>query len=196
MRRVSLLTSVLAALLGMTSASGAQTATGQITGTVTDATGALMAGARSRSRRTTDRLARETTTSDRGDLLRSAAPCRRVPGHRRKRRASRSADPLGRSRSTSTRSCASTCCSMPGTSPRPSKCRRRAWRSTPRAPASGHTITEKQVTELPLNGRNFLQLLFLGAGAVETDGEQGGMRQGAGNAISIIGCPADVEQLS
>ena len=51
----------------------------------------------------------------------------------------------------------------------------------------GHTITEKQVTELPLNGRNFLQLLFLGAGAVETSGEQGGMRQGVGNAISIMG---------
>ena len=51
----------------------------------------------------------------------------------------------------------------------------------------GQVITEKQVTELPLNGRNFLQLLFLGNGAVETDGEQGGMRQGAGNAISING---------
>ena len=51
----------------------------------------------------------------------------------------------------------------------------------------GQTITEKQVTELPLNGRNFLQLLFLGAGAVETGGEQGAMRQGVGNAISIMG---------
>ena len=51
----------------------------------------------------------------------------------------------------------------------------------------GHTITEKQVTDLPLNGRNFLQLLFLGAGAVETGGEQGAMRQGVGNAISIMG---------
>ena len=51
----------------------------------------------------------------------------------------------------------------------------------------GQTITEKQVTELPLNGRNFLQLLFLGAGAVETGGEQAGMRQGVGNAISIMG---------
>ena len=51
----------------------------------------------------------------------------------------------------------------------------------------GQVITTKQVTELPLNGRNFLQLLFLGAGAVETDGEQGSMRQGAGNAISING---------
>ena len=43
------------------------------------------------------------------------------------------------------------------------------------------------MTDLPLNGRNFLQLLFLGAGAVMTDGEQGGMRQGVGSAISIMG---------
>lgn len=53
--------------------------------------------------------------------------------------------------------------------------------------AIGQVISQKQVTQLPLNGRNFLQLLFLGAGAVETGGEQGSMRQGAGNAISING---------
>jgi hypothetical protein len=51
----------------------------------------------------------------------------------------------------------------------------------------GQVVTTKQVTDLPLNGRNFLQLLFLGAGAVETSGEQGAMRQGVGNAISING---------
>ena len=49
------------------------------------------------------------------------------------------------------------------------------------------TVTQKQVDQLPLNGRNFLSLLFIGAGAVETNGEQGTMRQGAGNAISING---------
>ena len=49
------------------------------------------------------------------------------------------------------------------------------------------TLTERQITELPLNGRNFLSLLFLQAGAVETTGEQGAMRQGVGNAISLQG---------
>jgi hypothetical protein len=51
----------------------------------------------------------------------------------------------------------------------------------------GQVISEKQVTDLPLNGRNFIQLLFLGAGAVMTNGEQGDMRQGVGSAISIMG---------
>jgi hypothetical protein len=51
----------------------------------------------------------------------------------------------------------------------------------------GQTLTEKQITELPLNGRNFLSLVFLNAGAVQTTGEQGTMRQGVGEAISIQG---------
>ena len=49
------------------------------------------------------------------------------------------------------------------------------------------TVTQEQVNELPLNGRNFLSLLFIGAGAVQTNGEMGQMRQGEGNAISING---------
>ena len=51
----------------------------------------------------------------------------------------------------------------------------------------GQVITTKQITDLPLNGRNFLSLLYLNAGAVQTTGEQGGMRQGVGNAISLQG---------
>ncbi len=51
----------------------------------------------------------------------------------------------------------------------------------------GQSVNQKQVTELPLDGRNFLDLLFLGNGAVTLGGEQGQMRQGQGDAISING---------
>ena len=53
--------------------------------------------------------------------------------------------------------------------------------------AISQLVSEKQVTDLPLNGRNFQQLLFIGAGAVQTGGEQGTMRAGQGAAISING---------
>jgi hypothetical protein len=49
------------------------------------------------------------------------------------------------------------------------------------------TVSEQQVSDLPLNGRNFVDLLFVGAGAVQTTGEMGQMRSGEGNAISIDG---------
>lgn len=49
------------------------------------------------------------------------------------------------------------------------------------------TVTPRQMSELPLNGRNFTDLLFVGAGAVQTMGEQGQMRQSEGDAISING---------
>ncbi len=48
-------------------------------------------------------------------------------------------------------------------------------------------ISQQQVESLPLNGRNFMQLLLVGAGAVTVGGEQGTMRQGQGNAISVNG---------
>ena len=48
-------------------------------------------------------------------------------------------------------------------------------------------ISQQQVEDLPLNGRNFMQLLLVGAGAVTVGGEQGTMRQGQGNAISVNG---------
>jgi len=53
--------------------------------------------------------------------------------------------------------------------------------------AISQIVTTKQVDELPLNGRNFLSLLFITPGAVMTGGEQNVFRQGQGNAISING---------
>jgi hypothetical protein len=48
-------------------------------------------------------------------------------------------------------------------------------------------VSEKQMSQLPINGRNFTSLLFVGAGAVQTVGEQGQMRSNEGDAISING---------
>jgi Carboxypeptidase regulatory-like domain/TonB dependent receptor len=53
--------------------------------------------------------------------------------------------------------------------------------------AVSQLVSEKQVADLPLNGRQFQQLLFIGAGAVQTGGEQGSMRSGQGAAVSING---------
>ena len=52
--------------------------------------------------------------------------------------------------------------------------------------AISQLVSAQQVTDLPLNGRNFVDLLFIGAGAVETGGEQSG-HPGAGFAVSING---------
>ena len=53
--------------------------------------------------------------------------------------------------------------------------------------ALSQEMSGDQVAALPLNGRDFMQLLLVGAGAVTVGGEQGTMRQGEGNAVSING---------
>ena len=53
--------------------------------------------------------------------------------------------------------------------------------------AVSQLMSQHQVEQLPLSGRNFMQLLTVTAGAVTTGGEQGTMRQGMGNAVSING---------
>jgi hypothetical protein len=49
------------------------------------------------------------------------------------------------------------------------------------------TVSRTQVDDLPLNGRNFMDLIFVGGGAVQTLGEQAAFRSGADAAISING---------
>ena len=49
------------------------------------------------------------------------------------------------------------------------------------------TVTQTQMAQLPLQNRNFIGLLFITAGAVQTVGEQGSFRQNEGNAISVDG---------
>jgi hypothetical protein len=53
--------------------------------------------------------------------------------------------------------------------------------------ALSQEMSQQQVEQLPLNGRNFMQLLLVTAGAVTVGGEQGSIRMGEGNAMSING---------
>ena len=186
MRRSPLLTlAVLAAFLSMISSAAAQTATGQITGTVRDATGAVMSGVKVVVTNQQTGLTRETKTGSNGDYVLPLLPAGiySVTGE-----------------STGFKTAIHTDVGLtvdqiqrldmqlaPGNVTETVEVLSNALALDTGSASVGHTITERQVTELPLNGRNFLQLLFLGAGAVEIGGEQGAMRQGVGNAISIMG---------
>jgi hypothetical protein len=184
-RRAVLFCSVFAILVCTAGRSWGQTATGQITGTVTDASGALVSGAKIKITSTQTGLSREATTDGRGAYSVPLLPVSIYLVTAEKdgfKLAASSANELKvdqvlRVDLTMELGNLSETVEVKG----------RALAIDSETAAIGQVITERQVTELPLNGRNFLQLLFLGNGAVETDGEQGGMRQGAGNAISING---------
>lgn len=53
--------------------------------------------------------------------------------------------------------------------------------------AIGQVVTGEEIVALPLNGRNFTQLLLLNSGAVSNSGEQGSLRANEGNALTIQG---------
>jgi hypothetical protein len=53
--------------------------------------------------------------------------------------------------------------------------------------AVGQLVTGEEIVDLPLNGRNFTQLLLLNSGAVSNSGEQGQFRANEGNALTIQG---------
>ncbi|PYV93806.1 MAG: hypothetical protein DMG05_00230 [Acidobacteria bacterium] len=185
MRKVAILSAVLASLLAMAGTLRAQTATGQITGTVKDTSGAVMAGAKVTLTNPQTNQTRETTTSAAGDYVFPLLPVGvySVTAEQQGFRASKRSDitlnvaqiiridlELAVGEVTQTIDVQATTAAIDS-----------------ETAAVGATVTQRQVTELPLNGRNFLQLLFLGNGAVQTSGEQGIMRQGAGDAISING---------
>ena len=55
----------------------------------------------------------------------------------------------------------------------------------------GQVLSADQITDMPLQGRQFTDLLFLTPGAVASSGEQGQYRFNEGNAISIGGGNSD-----
>src|SRR5918995_6024462 len=176
---------IAAALISITATASAQTATGQITGTVRDASGAVTTGVKVVVTNQQTGLTRETKTSDNGDYVIPLLPVGSYvvsAEHAGFKVAVHSDVPL-----TVDQVQRVDMVLEPGAITETVEVQSNALALDTGSASVGHTITEKQVTELPLNGRNFLQLLFLGAGAVEAGGEQGAMRQGVGNAISIMG---------
>jgi hypothetical protein len=185
MKYAALLTAVLALLPGSAIPVSAQTATGQITGTVRDASGGVISQAKVTVANDRTGFTRQGTTNESGAYTFALLPVgtysvtAEAAGFQPAKRADINLNvdqvaridldlTVGSTKETVTVE-ASTLAVETETS------------------TVGQVVNERQVTQLPLNGRNFLQLLFLGAGAVTTNGEQGSMRQGAGDAISING---------
>ncbi len=184
-RVVVMFISLFALMFGATGAAMAQTATGQITGLVKDASGAVLAKARVKVSSALTGLTRETTTNEEGIYVFPLLPVgvysvtvEQQGFHAaRKANVSINVDQIVRADFDLTVGDISAVVEVESG----------AVALDSETASIGQIVSQRQVTQLPLNGRNFLQLLFLGAGAVETNGEQGGMRQGAGNAISING---------
>jgi outer membrane receptor protein involved in Fe transport len=185
MRRALSLLAALSLVLGTASTLHAQTATGQITGTVTDTSGAVMSKVKVTVTNQQTGLTRESTTNDLGAYTVPLLPVGEymVTAEQAGFKLAVNSgiqlnvDQVQRIDLQLAAGDLSETVEVTANST-----------AIDSATASiGQVISEKQVTELPLNGRNFIQLLFLGAGAVEAAGEQAAMRQGVGNAISIMG---------
>jgi hypothetical protein len=184
-RFVGTLIALFALVFGATGIAMAQTATGQITGLVRDANGAVLARARVKVDSALTGMTRETTTNEEGVYVFPLLPVGvyavtvEHPGFRAARKANVSinVDQIVRADFDLTVGDVSAVVEVESG----------AVALDSETASIGQIVSQRQVTQLPLNGRNFLQLLFLSAGAVETNGEQGTMRQGAGNAISING---------
>ena len=175
----------LLTLLTLSNTARAQTATGQITGTVKDTSGAVVPGATITVHSDLTGLTRTATTNASGDYSFALLPTgvysvsAELTGFSVAKQSSirLNVDQVARIDLTLAVGAATETVEVKAAT---------AALDTETA-SVGQVISEKQITDLPLNGRNFLSLLFLGAGAVQTDGEQGSMRQGVGSAISLMG---------
>ncbi len=160
-------------------------ATGTILGTVTDSTGAILPNVKVTVTNTATNVPFTTVTSSSGDYF---APSL-IPGTY-----SVSAVAKGFQKSTTTGFTLTVDQKMrvnlalkPGQVTETLTVTAQAVALDTDSEALSQLVSQQQVEQLPLNGRNFMQLLLLGSGAVTVGGEQGTMRQGQGNAVSING---------
>jgi hypothetical protein len=169
----------------MAGTSRAQTATGQITGTVNDANGAALAKVKITVLNQLTNQSRETTTNESGTYTLPLLPVgtysvtAELQGFRAAKRSNIQLNVAQVTRIDFDM--------VVGDVTAVVEIQSSAVALDTETASIGQIVTQRQVTQLPLNGRNFLQLLQLNGGTVETTGEQGTMRQGAGNAISING---------
>jgi hypothetical protein len=185
MRKTFRLFTLLVALWGLTSLVQAQTATGQITGTVKDSSGAVLANAKVTVTNEATNFSRETTTTEAGTYVFPLLPVGSYT-------VTVTQQGFNTSKQTGVPLTVDKIVRVDfdlkvGDVSATVDVQAAAITLDTETASMGQTITQKQVTQLPLNGRNFLSLLFLNGGTVETNGEQGSMRQGAGAAISING---------
>ena len=160
-------------------------ATGSILGTVTDSTGAVVPNVKVTVTNTGTNVPFHTTTSSAGDYLAPAL----IPGTY-----SVSAEAKGFQKSVTTgftltvnQKVRIDLALKPGEVTETMQVTAQAVALDTDSAALSQLVSQQQVEALPLNGRNFMQLLLIGAGAVTVGGEQGTMRQGVGNAVSING---------
>ena len=180
MRRALSLLAALSLVLGTASTLHAQTATGQITGTVTDTSGAVMAKVKVTVTNQQTGLTRESTTNDLGAYTVPLLPVGEYMVTAEQagfKLAVNSGIQLNVDQVQRIDLQLSA-----GDLSETVEVTANATAIDSATASIGQVISEKQVTELPLNGRNFIQLLFLGAGAVEAAKWRAGQTCGRASA--------------
>ena len=173
MKLFSLICSGLFIVLSLAGTVHAQSATGQITGTVKDATGAVIAGVPVTISSQLTGITRTTKSNDAGAYSFPLMPVSvySVTADQKGFRAAKRSD-ISLSVDQVIRVDLDL---QVGEVTETVDVKASAVTIDTESAAVGQVVSQKQVTELPLNGRNFLQLLFLGNGAVD------GVREGAGD---------------
>src|SRR6266567_2508787 len=181
--RITFCMTVLLMMAGRLFAQGG--ATGTILGTVTDSSSAIVSGASVTVTNTSTNVAVRTTTGSAGDLYVPSLN----PGPYKVTVESRGFQKSVTNTVTLTvdQKVRVDVSLKPGAVTETMQVTAQAVTLDTDSAALSQLVSQQQVEELPLNGRNFMQLLLIGAGAVTVGGEQGTMRQGEGNAISVNG---------
>jgi hypothetical protein len=160
-------------------------ATGTIVGTVVDSTGALIVGAQVSITETDTNVTNKTTTSSSGTYTVAALK----PG-------TYSVTAVAKGFSTTTVTGVVLVVGSeqradlklaPGSEQQTIDVPAQAVNLDTENAAIGQVVTGEEIVDLPLNGRNFTQLLLLNSGAVSSSGEQGSLRANEGGSLTIQG---------